>query len=88
MKTEKQISFGKNFEKEKKMLTAANAASKDTPRVIKEAWGGTANPEDYREYLDTLNKEDLEKICISSKEIPKEDRGAMINALVKKFRQK
>ena len=80
-----QVSFGKDFGAEKEMLLSVGADSK--PRTIEEAWGKNISEKDYRQELNNLNKEDLQKICVASKELPKEDRNSMINSLVKKFKK-
>lgn len=81
----KKLSLGKDFAAEKRMLTSVGATGK--PRTAKEAWGEEITAEDYKKQLDSLNKEDLQKICIASQELPRDDRNAMVKNLVTKFKK-
>lgn len=81
----KYISLGKDFAAENEMLTSVGATGK--PRTIKEAWGEKITAEDYKEELDSLNKEDLQKICVASQELPRDDRNLMVKNLVNKFKK-
>lgn len=86
MNTRKQLlSLGKDFDSEKDMLTSVGATKK--PRTTKEAWGKEITAEDYKKELENLNKEDLQKICVASRELPRDDRNLMVKNLVNKFKK-
>ena len=101
-KKNKELSVGKDFDKEKELLTELEEKEKSVangtielhqPKSIYEIWGVQKKSEyqfleesEYKKQLQNMNKVDLQRECLRCSEIPRDSRESMVNALMKKFR--
>ena len=97
---QKEISTGKDYAAEEKMLTESASdevvqatATKPRPKSLDEIWGiqkkskyTVLNEADYRAYLSRLNKVELQAECIKIGHPPRDARESMTNVLIKEFR--
>ena len=98
-KKTKQISVGKDFEAEEKMLNEdteenTSKAAVRQPRELADFWGyekkskfPAKTEDEYREYLKGLNKIDIQQECFKNNIVPRDHRDVMTSLLVKEFRR-
>lgn len=102
-KKKSEISLGKDFEAEKRMLengdedkttSKASTPAKRIPLELADYWGfekknkfPAADEDSYRTYLKGLNKLDVQNECFKNGLAPRDSRETMTAALVKEFRK-
>ncbi len=93
---EPQISLGKDFDAEDKMLEkeAKNISIAKRGKTLDEIWGIKKNSqfpakteEEYKNHLKNYNKCDLHAECIKQAVPPRDNRDMMIKDLMKEFRK-
>ncbi len=100
-KAKEQISVGKDFAAEEKMLNneqaqdsnKSEASAKAPPRSLDEIWGiqkkskyQFLTEDEYRSHLDGLNVADIQRECLSHGRAPKTGRAGLIKELINEFR--
>lgn len=86
-KSNKKISFGKDFDGEDKMIDDKKIIEKNRHKAVAKLWGAedSLEKEEYKKKLQKMNEADLQLACISAGFAARGNRDKLVRLLLKNF---